>query len=56
VTIGPGFGIFLLIMFFLVFYGLIETGVRRGIDCSKLSKRIEKIEESINKINNNNLK
>ncbi|MFC0274797.1 hypothetical protein ACFFIX_26150 [Metabacillus herbersteinensis] len=46
-----GFGIFLWIVGLVLFYIIIETAVRRGIDSSKLGERIEKIEETINKNN-----
>lgn len=44
-----GLAIFLWIIGIIIFYIIIETAVRRGIDSSKLGERVEKIEETINK-------
>ncbi|MES1040188.1 hypothetical protein [Peribacillus simplex] len=52
-----GLGIFLWLIGMLILYIIIETAVRRGIDSSKLSERIEIMQRDmmkINKINNNN--
>lgn len=47
-----GLGIFLWLIGMLILYIIIETAVRRGIDSSKLSDRIQKMEEEMNKNNN----
>ncbi|SNT31743.1 hypothetical protein SAMN05444672_11459 [Bacillus sp. OK838] len=47
------FIVFLCLVGLGILYIIIETAVRRGLDSSKLSERIERLEDELNKRNSN---